>query len=63
MLDQKKAESANYEALIQEAKNQAAVYAETIKQQNAAIKKIQEEEASRITSYNVCYTKLLRMRN
>jgi len=45
MLDQKKAESANYEALIQEAKNQAAVYAETIKQQNAAIKKIQEEEA------------------
>ncbi len=45
MLDQKKAESANYEALIKEAKNQAAIYAETIRQQNAAIKKIQEEEA------------------
>ncbi|MDD2970093.1 MAG: NlpC/P60 family protein [Lachnospiraceae bacterium] len=45
MLDQKKAESANYEALIKEAKNQAAIYTETIRQQNAAIKKIQEEEA------------------
>ena len=45
MLDQKKVESSNYEALISEAKVQAAAYTQTIKQQNAAIKKIQEEEA------------------
>lgn len=45
MLNDKKAEASNYEAMIQQAEQEAAVYKATIKQQNAMIKKIEEEEA------------------
>lgn len=47
MLNQKKAESANYDAMIAQAQTEAAAYKEAIKQQNALIKKIEEEEAKK----------------
>ena len=45
MLNEKKAESKNYDQMIAQAEAEAANYKALIKQQNAAIKKIEEEEA------------------
>lgn len=43
-LEEKKATSSDYDAQIAQAQNQAAQYAELIRQQNAEIQKIEEEE-------------------
>lgn len=43
-LEQKKATSSDYDAQIAQAQNQAAQYTELIRQQNAEIQKIEEEE-------------------
>ena len=43
-LEEKKATSSDYDAQIAQAQNQAAQYTELIRQQNAEIQKIEEEE-------------------
>lgn len=45
ILNEKKAEAKNYDAMIAQAQQEAAVYKAEIQQQNAVIKKIEEEEA------------------
>lgn len=47
MLEQKKAEAADFDTQISKAKQEAAAYKAKIKQQNAEIRKIEEEEAAR----------------